>query len=117
VTLTSVTEATFDEVLAAEAGLVLVDFWAQWCGPCKMVEPVLEDIAGIHRDRLTIVRCDVDEEPGLARRYGVMSMPTLMLFRDGEPVMRVVGARGKGQLLAEIEPWIAETGDQSVAAR
>jgi thioredoxin 1 len=117
VTLTPVTEATFDEVLAAEAGLVLVDFWAQWCGPCKMVEPVLEDIAGIHRDRLTIVRCDVDEEPGLARRYGVMSMPTLMLFRDGEPVMRVVGARGKGQLLAEIDPFLAAAGDQSAAAR
>ena len=115
--LTSVTERSFDEVLAAETAPVLVDFWAEWCGPCKLVEPVLEDIAASHRDRLTIVRCDVDDNPDLARRYGVMSMPTLMLFRDGEPVLRLVGSRGRGRLLAEIEPWVAEAGDQSDAAR
>jgi thioredoxin 1 len=114
--LTSVTEASFDEVLAAETAPVLVDFWAQWCGPCTLLEPVLEEVAAIHRDRLTIVRCDVDENPELARRYGVMSMPTLMMFRDGEPVLRLVGARGQGHLLAEIEPWVATAGDQSPAA-
>jgi thioredoxin len=113
--LTSVTEASFDEVLAGETAPVLVDFWAQWCGPCTLIEPVLEEIAAVHRDRLTIVRCDVDEQPGLAMRYGVMSMPTLMLFREGEPVLRLVGARGKGHLLAEIEPHLAA--DHSGQAR
>jgi thioredoxin len=116
VTLTSVTEASFDEVLAAETVPVLVDFWAEWCGPCKLVEPVLEEIAAIHRDRLTIVRCDVDENPEVARRYGVMSMPTLMVFREREPVHRLVGARGRGQLLAEIEPFLVAA-DHSGQAR
>ncbi len=104
--LASVSEASFDEILAAGTAPLLVDFWAQWCGPCKLVEPVLEEMAAIHGDRLAVVRCDVDENPGLALRYGVMSMPTLLLFRDGEPVLRLVGARGRGQLLAEIEPYL-----------
>jgi thioredoxin 1 len=115
VTLTSVTETSFDEVLAADSRPVLVDFWAQWCGPCKLIEPILDDIAAVHQERLAIVRCDVDENPGVARRYGVMSMPTLLLFRDGEPVLRLVGARGKGHLMAEIEPFLAA--DHSGQAR
>jgi thioredoxin 1 len=104
--LTSVREATWDELLAVDVAPVLVDFWGEWCGPCKLVEPVLEEIAAIHAGRLTVVRCDLDESPGLAVRYGVMSVPTLLLFREGEPVLRLVGARGRGQLLAEIEPYL-----------
>jgi thioredoxin 1 len=102
----SLTEATFDEVLRAEAVPLLVDFWAQWCPPCKLVEPVLAEIAEIHRGALRVARVDVDANPSISRRFEVMSMPTLMLFRDGEPVMRLVGARGKGQLLTELDRFL-----------
>jgi thioredoxin 1 len=106
--LPSVTEATFDEALAADGVPLLVDFWAPWCGPCRMVEPVLADIAALRRGSLRVVRVDMDENPGLSLRYGVMSVPTLLLFADGEPVMRLVGARGKGQLLAELDAHLPE---------
>ena len=74
--------------------------------PCKLVEPVLADIAGIHRSALRVARLDTDAHPASARRYEVMSLPTLMLFANGEPVMRLVGARGKGQLLAELDRFL-----------
>jgi thioredoxin 1 len=82
---------------------VLVDFWATWCGPCTMIEPILADLAGQWSDRLRVVRIDVDANPDVTRRYGVMSMPTLMLFRDGEPVLRMIGARGRQHLMAELD--------------
>jgi thioredoxin 1 len=101
-TLPDLTDATFDEAIAGADMPVLVDFWATWCGPCTLIEPILADIAEA-RDDLRIVRLDVDANPRTVRRYGVMSMPTLMLFRGGEPVLRMVGARGRGHLLAELD--------------
>jgi thioredoxin 1 len=112
-TLPDVTDATFDEVLASCNVPLIVDFWATWCGPCHTVEPVLAEIAGLRRGELRIVRVDVDVNPDLARRYGVMSMPTLLLFAGGEPVLRLVGARGRGQLLAEIDRGLADYAGQA----
>lgn len=86
---------------------VLVDFWAEWCGPCRMVSPIVEEIGEEQGDTLKVVKLNVDEAPGTAREYGVMSIPTLMLFRDGEEVKRIVGAKGKQQLLADLEEFIA----------
>jgi thioredoxin 1 len=101
--LPDVTDATFEETLAAGDLPVLVDFWATWCGPCTLIEPILADLAAQWSDRLRVVRVDVDANPLVVRRYGVMSMPTLMVFRDGEPVLRLVGARGRNQLMAELD--------------
>jgi len=101
--LSDVTDATFEETLAAGDLPVLVDFWATWCGPCTLIEPILADLAAQWSDRLRVVRVDVDANPVVVRRYGVMSMPTLMVFRDGEPVLRLVGARGRNQLMAELD--------------
>jgi thioredoxin 1 len=99
----TVTDATFaDDVLASDKP-VLVDFWADWCVPCKMVAPVLEEIAVSHADRLTIAKLDVDDNPLTQRNYQVMSMPTLMLFSGGRPVKSIIGAKGKAFILREIE--------------
>jgi thioredoxin 1 len=93
----AVTEQTFEtEVLASEQP-VLVDFWAEWCGPCHAVAPVLDQIAA-ERSELKVVKLNIDEQPAVARRYGVMSIPTLILFKDGEPVAAAVGAMPKSML-------------------
>ncbi|MET7629070.1 thioredoxin [Streptomyces sp. NPDC005078] len=98
-----VTDATFDgEVLGAELP-VLVEFTADWCGPCRQLAPVLSAIAAEEAGRIKIVQLDVDYNPGIASRYGVLSMPTLMVFRSGEPVQSMVGARPKRRLLQELE--------------
>src|SRR5438270_8228957 len=81
---------------------VLVDFWATWCGPCKMVAPVLEEIATEHAEKLTIAKVDVDANPNIARDYKIMSIPTLILFRDGKPVKQIVGAKPKAALLNDL---------------
>ncbi|MCP2276712.1 thioredoxin [Nocardia amikacinitolerans] len=99
----TVTDKSFaDEVLLSEKP-VLVDFWADWCGPCKMVAPVLEEIAAANKDKLTIAKLDVDANPETAREYQVLSLPTMMLFRGGKPVKQIVGAKGKAALLRELE--------------
>ena len=95
----AVTTLTFDEVIASSDVPVLVDLWAEWCGPCHALAPVLDEVDAITGDRLRIVKVDVDAEPEIARRYDVMSFPTLLLFRDGAVVRRMVGARGKHHLL------------------
>ena len=104
--ITTVSDATFDEVIKASTEPVLVDFWAEWCGPCKMIAPILEEIASEKAGSLKIAKLNVDDNPGIARRFEVMSIPTLILFKDGEPAKRIVGARGKGQLLSDLAEFI-----------
>lgn len=102
-----VTDASFaDDVLTSEKP-VLVDFWATWCGPCKMVAPVLEEIASENKDKLTVAKLDIDENPGTARDYQVMSIPTLILFQGGKPVKQIVGAKPKAALLADLSDVLA----------
>jgi thioredoxin 1 len=105
-TTTEVTDATFDEVVRGSSEPVLVDFWAEWCGPCKVVAPVLEELAATYEGRLRVAKVNVDENLEVTRRYEVMSIPTLMLFKDGEPVLRLVGARSRSQLVEELSPWL-----------
>ncbi|WUS99328.1 thioredoxin [Streptomyces sp. NBC_00708] len=98
-----VTDETFDAEVLGEARPVLVEFTADWCGPCRQLAPVLGAIAEEERERLRIVQIDVDHNPGISARYGILSMPTLMVFRAGEPVKSMVGARPKRRLLQELE--------------
>jgi len=98
----SVSEKNFDsEVLQSELP-VLVDFWAEWCGPCRMVAPALEAIANEHSGRLKVVKLNVDEAPSVAAKYQIMSIPTLMLFKGGQIVERIVGAQPKQKILEQI---------------
>ena len=101
------TDATFEQEVLKSDTPVLVDFWAEWCGPCKMIAPVLEDIAKEHAGRIQIAKLNVDDNPNVARRYDVMSIPTLLVFADGEVKRRLVGAKGKAQLLEELSEFIA----------
>ena len=94
----AVTGATFDEQVLRSEKAVLVDFWAEWCGPCHAVAPVLDKIAEEHAGELRLVKVNIDEEQELAQRYGVMSIPTMILFRDGEPAAAVIGAQPKGAI-------------------
>ena len=103
----TVTEQTFESEVLGAGQPVLVDFWAEWCGPCKMIAPVLEEIAKEHAGRIQIAKLDVDDNPGVARRYDVMSIPTLLVFMDGVVKKRLVGAKGKAQLLEELSEFIA----------
>lgn len=93
------------EVLSAEKP-VLVDFWAEWCGPCHMIAPYVKEIAAEQEAYLTVAKMDIDENPVTPGRYGIMSIPTLMLFKDGEVVTRIVGAMPKERLLAQILPFL-----------
>ncbi|HUQ55766.1 thioredoxin [Lentzea sp.] len=94
------TDATFAE--STRTGTVLVEFWAQWCGPCHMLSPVLDEIDR-ERDDLTVLKINADENTATARDYQVMSLPTMLLFRDGVPIHQIVGARPKSRLLAELD--------------
>jgi thioredoxin 1 len=102
----TVTDATFDEEIASASEAVVVDFWAEWCGPCKMIAPVLDEIAAEQAGKIKIAKLNVDDNPDIARRFDVMSIPTLIVFQDGQPKKRLVGAKGKGQLLEELAEFL-----------
>src|SRR4051812_32955308 len=102
----TLTESTFDEEVGASEAPVLVDFWAEWCGPCKMIAPILEEISDEQDGKVRIVKVNVDENPDLALRFDVMSIPTLIIFKDGEPQKRMIGAKGKGQLMEELSDFL-----------
>jgi thioredoxin 1 len=104
--ITTLSDSTFDETIKAASGPVVVDFWAEWCGPCKMIAPILEEIAVEHVGKVSIAKLNVDDNPDVARRFDVMSIPTLIVFQDGEAKKRMVGAKGKGQLLQELNEFL-----------
>ncbi len=105
--IVTLTTNTFDETIASSDTAVVVDFWAEWCGPCKMIAPILSEIAKENVGKITIGKLNVDENPDLAMRFNVMSIPTLLVFKNGEVAKRLVGAKGKGQLLQELDEFLA----------
>ena len=104
--IVTLSDATFDESVGSAETPIVVDFWAEWCGPCKMIAPALEEIASEQSGRIRIAKLNVDDNPDTARRYDVMSIPTLLVFQGGQPVKRLVGAKGKGQLLQDLSEFI-----------
>ncbi len=103
-----VTDESFDADVLQSDKPVLTDFWAEWCGPCKMIAPILEDIANEYEEELTVAKVDVDENPGIAMRYGVQSIPTLILFKNGQEAVRLVGAMSKERLMSHLKPHLFE---------
>jgi thioredoxin 1 len=107
--LMTLTSATFDETIGSSSVPVLVDFWAEWCGPCKMITPILNEIASEQQGKITIGKLNVDDHGDIAMRFNVMSIPTLLVFQNGELRKRMVGAKGKGQLLQELEEFLSSS--------
>jgi thioredoxin 1 len=102
-----VTDAEFQTTVLDSDTPVLVDFWAEWCVPCHMVSPVVEEIGNDKGERLKVVKLNIDDNPQAARTYGVMSIPSLILFKEGKEVARVIGAKPKDAILRDVEPHIA----------
>jgi thioredoxin 1 len=103
----TVTDASFAADVLQADGPVLVDFWAEWCGPCRLVAPVLEEIAGEYAGKITIAKVNIDENPEIARRYQIMSIPTMSVFSGGQVVKSIVGARPKAAILKELSDYVA----------
>ena len=102
-----VTENSFESDVLKSSKTVVVDFWATWCGPCKMVAPVLDEIAGENKERLTVAKLDVDANPSIAVSYGIKSIPTLIVFQDGKPVKHIGGAKAKAELLSDLSDYLS----------
>jgi thioredoxin 1 len=102
----TLTTSSFDEIVRASDVPVVVDFWAEWCGPCKMIAPILEELAAEHAGKIVVGKLNVDDNPELAMRYNVMSIPTLMVFQDGDVARRIVGAKPKHALLQELSEFL-----------
>jgi thioredoxin 1 len=102
----TLTDSTFDEEVKSSSTPVVVDFWAEWCGPCKTIAPILDEIATEQAGQLTVAKLNVDDNPEIARRFDVMSIPTLIVFREGEPAKRLVGSMGKARLLEELADYL-----------
>ncbi len=102
----AVTDATFETEVLQSDKPVLVDFWAEWCGPCRMVAPVIDEIAVEQAEHLKVVKLNVDENPDTARQYRVMSIPTMLVVADGVEKKRIVGAKGKQQLLSDLAEFL-----------
>jgi len=98
-----VSDATFDKEVLQSSTPVLVDYWAEWCGPCKMIAPVLEDMAKEYAGRLTVAKLDIDANPGITSQFGIRGIPTLILFKEGKPHAQKVGALSKSQLAAFVD--------------
>ena len=99
-------DTTFDEEINASTEPVLVDFWAEWCGPCKMIAPILDEIAEEQAGKLKVAKLNVDEAPAVAQRFEVMSIPTMIVFQDGKPAKRLVGAKPKAALVKDLSEFL-----------
>ncbi len=98
-----VNDSNFDQMVLQSKTPVLVDFWAAWCGPCRMVAPLVEELAGEYEGKVTMVKLNVDENPQIASQYGIMSIPTLLIFKNGAPVSNIVGFRPKAELQRSLD--------------